>query len=92
MMIMFFAENTELLEHVLTELQVYEVVEWKTVQAIEETWTMDICTSIFIHGGLTLPGYQALINIMSKAYNFTLLTTPSSPCIFHIYGTELPKF
>ena len=49
---------------------------------------MDTCTAIFIHGGLAFAGYQALINIMSKTYNF-------SDDTFHAmqlpYGTELPK-
>ena len=87
-MVSFFAKHTDLLEHILTELQVYETAERKTVEAIEEQWTVDTCTSIFIHGGLTFAGYQALINIMSKAYNF------SDDSFYPIklpHGTEMPK-
>ena len=88
MMVSFFAEHTQLLEHVLTELQVYEAAERKTVTAIEEKWTIDTCTAIFIHGGLTFAGYQALINIMSKAYNFSDDTFQPMQLP---YGTELPR-
>lgn len=88
MLVTFFAENTSLLEHILTELQVYEKAEQKTVSAIEGRWTLDICTAIFIHGDLSYAGYQALINIMSKEYSFS---EDSFQSIRLPYGTEMPK-
>ena len=88
MMVSFFAEHTELLEHVLTRLQVYEASERKTVKSIEDRWTIDTCTTIFIHGGLTFAGYQALINIMSKAYNFSDDTFQPMQLP---HGKELPR-
>ena len=88
MMVTFFADNKDLLEHILTELQWYEEAERSTVEAIEERWTLDICTAIFIHGDLTFAGYQALINIMSKAYDFS---DDTFKAISLPHGTEMPK-
>jgi len=40
------------------------------VEAIGEFWTLDACTAVFLHGDLSYAGHQALVNIMSKAYDF----------------------
>ena len=88
MMVGFFSQHTDMLEHILTEMQVYEAAERRTVEAIQEKWSQDVCTAIFVHGDMTYAGYQALINLTSKTYCFN--TDTFLPMQLP-YGSDMPK-
>ena len=88
MFVSFFAENTSMLEHVMTELQIYEAAERQTVQAIQNLWTLDICAAVLIHGDMSLAGYQAVLNILSKTYEFA--DDRFRPIVLP-HGTEMAK-
>ena len=88
MMVGFFSQYTNMLEHILTEMQVYEAAERRTVEAIQEKWSQDVCTAIFVHGDMTYAGYQALINLTSKTYCFN---TDTFLPVQLPYGSEMPK-
>ena len=88
MMVGFFSQHTDMLEHVLTEMQVYEAAERRTVEAIQEQWSQDVCTAIFVHGDMTYAGYQALVNLTSKTYCFN---TDTFLPVQLPYGSAMPK-
>ena len=88
MFVSFFAENTSMLEHIMTELQIYEAVERQTVAAIQNLWTLDVCAAVFIHGDMSLAGYQAVLNILSKTYEFA--DDRFKPILLP-HGTEMAK-
>lgn len=88
MMVGFFSEHSNILEHLLIELQVYEDIERQTVQCIQQKWDLDACTAMFVYGNMTWEGYQAVLNLLSKEFcdsteTFDIMTCP--------HGTKFPK-
>ena len=88
MMTTFFSEHPQMLRDILNRLPTLAEIEKETVDAIEEQWTLDICAAMFVHGELTYAGYQAILNIMSKAYSFE--NDRFEPMILP-QGSEMPK-
>ena len=88
MLTVFFSEHPDMLRRIMIDLGQFSELERETVQSIEEQWTIDICAAMFVHGDLTYAGYQAILNIMSKAYNFD---NDQFQEIQLPHGTAMPK-
>ena len=84
----FFTKYPSMLEHLLVDMKVYENAEQRTVDAIQEHWTEDVCAAMFVHGDLTYAGYQAIINIMSRTYCFE---TDAFLDIELPHGSKMPR-
>ena len=61
--------NAGLREMVLERLGVREDMQHQFITILKQHWSVETCTAMFLHGGLTHAGYQAVSNIASGTWN-----------------------
>lgn len=89
MMVSFLAYNDEIMEFVLSEMQVYERMEKQTVEAIQEMWCLEVCASMFMQADMTWAGYQAVINLMCRQYDSS---SDEAVDLKLPHGSSMPRF